>query len=300
MNWVTWRQHRVEIIISLIVMLLAGLYLWQTGSVIRATENLDTLGAKVQTPLMIALILPFLLGVFVGVPLFSSDLEHGTTRLAWTQSISRSKWFWGKAGFMLVFTVICFSFLVLILNWWNQPIAKVYSSWFNFDGNGIVVLGHALFALCLGVFLGVILGKSVPAMAAFVFAYPGLRYLLLFWRSYYLPPLRSLWDLAGPNPLDRVSGILKINEYALNSSGEREAVEKIYAQCQKFNPAGIDGVMTYLSDLQSCLRKAGYQLETVYQPAERYWAFQLIEFTVFLVLSALFLFLAARWVKKHL
>lgn len=58
--------------------------------------------------------------------------------------------------------------------------------------------------------------------------------------------------------------------------------------------------MTYLSDLQSCLRKAGYQLETVYQPAERYWAFQLIEFTVFLVLSALFLFLAARWVKKHL
>ena len=42
-------------------------------------------------------LIPGLIGVLLAAP-FILDLEHGTYRLAWTQSITRGRWLLGKLG----------------------------------------------------------------------------------------------------------------------------------------------------------------------------------------------------------
>ena len=41
---------------------------------------------------------PALIGIFWGAPLISRELETGTFRLAWTQSVSRTRWLAVKLG----------------------------------------------------------------------------------------------------------------------------------------------------------------------------------------------------------
>ena len=42
------------------------------------------------------ILLPALVGMFVGAPLLARELEHGTHRLAWTQSVTRRRWLLSK------------------------------------------------------------------------------------------------------------------------------------------------------------------------------------------------------------
>ena len=72
--------------------------------------------------------LPAVLGMFWGAPLVARELESGTFRLAWTQGRSRMRWLGA-----------------------------------NF---GIVPLGYAAFALALGITAGVVIRRTLPAMAA--------------------------------------------------------------------------------------------------------------------------------------
>ena len=37
--------------------------------------------------------MPVFIGVFWGAPLVARELETGTFRLAWTQSVTRTRWF---------------------------------------------------------------------------------------------------------------------------------------------------------------------------------------------------------------
>ena len=46
-------------------------------------------------------LVPGLIGVLLAAP-FILDLEHGTYRLAWTQSITRRRWLLGKLGLPVV------------------------------------------------------------------------------------------------------------------------------------------------------------------------------------------------------
>src|SRR6476469_2951107 len=41
---------------------------------------------------LVAQVAPALLGIFWGAPLIAREYETGTYRLAWTQSVSRSRW----------------------------------------------------------------------------------------------------------------------------------------------------------------------------------------------------------------
>ena len=38
------------------------------------------------------LVWPLILGIFLGAPLIARELETGTYRLAWTQSVTRTRW----------------------------------------------------------------------------------------------------------------------------------------------------------------------------------------------------------------
>ena len=48
--------------------------------------------SSLQFTIPLFLILPALLGVFWGAPLLAREVEQGTHRLAWTQSVGRLRW----------------------------------------------------------------------------------------------------------------------------------------------------------------------------------------------------------------
>jgi len=121
--WLTWRQFRTQGIIAAaglaavaIVLVVTGVNLsdhYNTSGIIGchgpgscgtlASNFLTSLrGSYYQVVFLIAVGLiyavPGLIGLFWGAPLITREIEAGTFRLAWTQSVSRTRWLAIKVG----------------------------------------------------------------------------------------------------------------------------------------------------------------------------------------------------------
>ena len=65
-------------------------------------------------------LLPGLIGVLLAAPTIL-ELEHGTHRLAWTQSITRGRWVAAKLGVAVVTASAAAGILILFFTWWHSP-----------------------------------------------------------------------------------------------------------------------------------------------------------------------------------
>ena len=141
--------------------------------------------------LLIPLILPALVGMFLGAPLVARELERGTFRLTWTQSVTRMRWMLVKVGAQLVITLLAFALLSQLVTWYiAQSGSFGGNGWDNFDVTGITPLAYMAFALALGITAGALLRNTVPAMLVTLVGYPLLRTLITqLARPNYLPPL---------------------------------------------------------------------------------------------------------------
>src|SRR5712664_4117941 len=94
MIWLTWRQHRVETIAGSIMLLLAIGFLlasipqggMPTSQVSQQQEGFVTIVTFLFS------LFPLLVGMFLGAPLISREIEQGTHRFIWAQSITRKSW----------------------------------------------------------------------------------------------------------------------------------------------------------------------------------------------------------------
>ena len=112
MTWLTWRQFRAQTVVTsaalavlAIVLLITGLQLSHTfdttvigcrargdcTGAINALQSQDTAVQDLARLLMY--VVPAVIGVFWGAPLLARELETGTYRLAWTQGVTRARWF---------------------------------------------------------------------------------------------------------------------------------------------------------------------------------------------------------------
>ena len=118
MIWMTWRQFRTQattlggLILAFVAVLavtaprMLGLYRASglagcAGDTCEAAEQAfqaqveahgQTLATVYYAGIAVMFLLPPLIGVFWGAPLVSRELESGTFRLAWSQSVTRSRW----------------------------------------------------------------------------------------------------------------------------------------------------------------------------------------------------------------
>jgi ABC-type transport system involved in multi-copper enzyme maturation permease subunit len=119
---------------------------------------------------------PALVGVFWGAPLIAREFETGTFPLVWTQSVTRTRWLLVKLAFVGVASALAAGLLSLIVTWWARPLdtaaASVYAT---FGERDIVPIGYALFAFALGVTVGLLVRRTVPAMAVTLFAFVAVR-----------------------------------------------------------------------------------------------------------------------------
>jgi hypothetical protein len=198
MTWMTWRQHRAAAAIGAVILAaIAAALVWLgvtarsnvrhfgLTSCLRSGTDCTTAIAHLQRqyhwlpPVAASLFaLPLLAGMFWGAPLVAREIETGTCRLVWTQSVSRLRWTSTKLALVLGATATATVALGLLAVWAFQPLIPVLGNRFRggwFDVQGIVPAAYMLFALALGACMGAVWRKTIPAMATTIVGFAAVR-----------------------------------------------------------------------------------------------------------------------------
>jgi len=320
MIWVTWRQHRSEALVVAGVLVLLAALLLKTGLDMASAYQQLGIGAclaevtrdpNCNTALYTFLgdfgfaisavgwlnALPLLLGLFVGAPLLAREVEQGTFRLAWTQSVPRLRWLAVKLTGVLGVALLASAALTALLTWWFGPLHQFGALYFplTFDFEGAVPLAYAAYALTLAVAAGTLLRRTIPAMAATLGGFVALRVPVEFWvRPRYLPPITLTGD---PRQVD---AMVPKTDWVLNNGWVDQAGHQVHAGDVLATCAPGQNNVDYQGAFTQCTHAHGWLMYITYQPADRFWLFQGIETAIFLVLAALLLTLTIYWVRRQL
>ncbi|MGW4695548.1 hypothetical protein ACWEO1_24605 [Kitasatospora cineracea] len=134
----------------------------------------------------LAAALPLLLGVFVGAPLLAQEYERGTIRLIRTQSVGPARWLAARLAVPGVAVLVVSGVFACLMTWvwWTDvvhgPIAfdPPFQA-LTYPALGVAPVAWSLFALALGVLVGQLCRRVVPAMfltGALVAALGGLAF----------------------------------------------------------------------------------------------------------------------------
>jgi hypothetical protein len=279
---------------------------------------------------ILVVVVPGLIGVFWGAPLVAREIEAGTFRLAWTQSVSRTRWLGTKLGALGLAAMATAGLLGLMVTWWASLLDKVGESRFDhFDQRGVVPIGHALFAFVLGVTFGVIMRRTLPAMAATLVTFVATRLAFVSWvRPNLFTPVRRSTAIdptavgfgsrdggpmtVMPEPPHIPNAWIRAVD-VVDGAGRRMTSSALEALCPGIGlpPPGAErgggeGVREITGDVKQvidgCITKvsAKYHVVTTYQPSNRYWAFQWLELGIYVAAAALLAGLCIWWIRRRL
>jgi hypothetical protein len=278
---------------------------------------------------------PFLAGIFWGAPLVARELESGTYRLAWTQSVTRARWITTRLVLVALVTVVLVVLLSAAVTWWQWPLDHVGPGLFsNFDERDVVPAAYALFAVALGALLGAVVRRTLVAMAATIVGLLGVRYLIeQYVRPMLFAPLRSSSPfhlqvtstgvsagIGPPQPNDWVisnqivTGTGKVvgqgggigpngNLGGFNVKDNGTAVFTGVGKCPNRIPVTPGGPNAHANPatqaaLQRCVDSFHLHNLVTYQPPSRYWPLQWSEAAIFVAL-ALALGAACVWLVRR-
>ncbi|GAA4621360.1 ABC transporter permease [Actinoallomurus vinaceus] len=327
MIWLTWRQHRAQALAGLALIGLTALVFLPYGHAIRdayAQHGVGpclvrgTGGDGCQSAMSTFMSqfngianhlltwftpVPGLIGAIVGASLLGREYEHGTWRLAWTQAVPRTRWLTDKILLVGLGIVVITASLSAVFGWFRSPIDDV-SGRFSpgaFDLEGLSLTGYTLFAFAAGVLAGLLFRRTVPAIAAAFAAFMAVRLPVEFWlRQRYQTPVTRLlpptghWGGIGPMAVPTTPGTpgwtLDVGLADRTGHPISSAVQdEISRRTQALHGPAAD----------SYLRGLGVRLRVVYQPADRFWTFQVIEAALFIGLAAVLLGISIRLLHRR-
>jgi hypothetical protein len=345
MIWLTWRQFRAQAIMIGCVLAAFAIALLATGpglahlytatglpgcrshgdcaqlasQFLRYHIRATGYAALFYLGLGLTYLAPALIGAFWGAPLVAREIETGTFRLAWNQSVSRRRWALAKLGLIGAAAMATAGLLSLMVTWWAEPLYRAVDQVSSpVDGNvsqfvpllfgahGIVPVGYAAFGFALGVTAGVLIKRTIPAMAVTLAGFVAVQFAWLSWiRPHLLTPLRVSIPLT-PSAITGI-GIGTGSNSQMSVSG---AVTKPGAWIlgnQTVNSAGhpFTGPAT-----QACLSGSQTACDTSigalhlkllisYQPASRFWEFQWYETAIFLLLAVALAWSSSLWINRR-
>jgi hypothetical protein len=326
MIWLTWRQHRLQLLSGTVVLAVLAMALLLSGSGIassfRSSGLADCLAVpgrdcqalkslftgrymSLQFTVPLFLIMPALIGVFWGAPLLAREVEQGTHRLAWTQSMGRLRWTLTKVVVLGVATVLGAALIAWLLSWWSRPLVAAGDSRFSpgvFDLRGIVPVAYALFALAVGVAAGTLMRRTVAAMAVTLGVYATVRLAVELWLRPHLASPRTLsYPLFGSSPRSGLGDwVLSTNTMDgaghVLSNGESFNLDVLGPRCPGLLPSR--GALPDQTAVQECIQRIGLHVQATYQPGNRYWLFQGLETAIFLCLALALLGFCVWWVRR--
>jgi ABC-type transport system involved in multi-copper enzyme maturation permease subunit len=278
MIWVSWRQHRGQAIACLAVLAGLAIYAIMVGSSMRTAFGNDALtgclarsqgascpgavgafmnefGSEVNIAFWsAALIVPGLIGVLVGAPLIARELEYGTWRLAWSQTVPRTRWLAVKLALVTGGLIVLGAAITAVITWYRAPMDQLTGHLQHniYDFEGLVPTAYILCAFGFAVLAGLLIRRSIPAMIAAFIPWLTIRLVVEFvFRPHFMNPLT------------------------------------IQVTCPPTNACstGISSVPQatgHIGDWVLGMSRYGF----IYQPAGRFWPFQFIEAGIFVALTA--------------
>jgi len=292
--WVTWRQHRVEgawslaigaVLAAAIGFVAYEMHVASCGAVSNDYCFNDGVAGKIAQGLSQfnlytygLVVLPALAGAFIGCPLVAREIENGTHRLAWTQGVSRLRWLGVKMVLvfipLLVMAAVAGSLEVILVN----QVGSMPNHWAFFDQHAPMTVASTLFALSLGVAVGSVMGRSIPAMAVTLVLFVIVRI--------------GLAELGRPNYIAPLT--YTTHDLSTFSSPPAGFPDAWWVDQASFYDAGghlLSSGFRYSS-------QAAYALQH-YQPGDRFWQFQTVESGILTLLAAALVGFAIYWVTRR-
>jgi hypothetical protein len=353
MMWLTWRQFRVPALVTIaflavfaVILGVTGVHLHHLYSVYKvnlatcrkANDDCDSL---VNTFLnndhhlfqwlgTIMVAVPGVIGIFWGPPLIGRELETGSHRLAWTQSVTRSRWLAAKVGVVGVAAMVTAGLFSLMLTWWAGPVDTLKMDRFAseiFSERGIVPIGYAAFAFALGATLGVLIRRTLPAMAVTLVGFVAVRQGVIAWiRPHLIPATHTLLPLRAANSFGfvpapgggttffasgaTVPNALVVSSKLVDKTGHAPSTAALQQFVQSACP-GIARPPTLPSGgpgpaptnaFSDCITRLGasFHESVAYIPARDYWDLQAVETALYLVLAGLLVAGCFWWVRHRI
>lgn len=351
----TLRQFRTEAIVGIgllttlaIVVAVTGVHLLDVNNAFRSAckaarecASVPNPVINVDTPLqgalpLIVIITPALIGLFFGAPLVARELEMGTFRLVWTQSITRRRWFAVKLAVIGIISMMTGGLVTWMVDWWASPLDALRQNRFGlaqFGFHEIAPIGYTAFAFALGVASGVLLRRTVAAMVLTGVGFAATRLAVTYWvRPNLISPAHKSIPFSSGSDLDfsvSTKGSISLNisnvrvpngwvysTTALNKAGRVPTSLYLLHTCPAvFKPGTIlnrsRGGMQSIGKspgtpagspwFQACFNKLDTALHMVvtYQPASRFWLLQWAETGIFLAAAIALCGLTYCWLRRQ-
>jgi hypothetical protein len=347
MIWLTWRQFRAQAWTALAALAAIAITYAVTGPHLAhlygssgfatcqgngqcATDASNFLSLWKDSKIDLALyvlglgavyVTPVLIGIFWGAPLVTRELEARTHRLVWNQSVTRTRWLAIKLGLVGLASMATAGLLSLMLTMWGSPInrAAAIAATRNgpvqptrlaplmFGAFGIAPVGYAAFAFALGVTAGVLVRRTIPAMAITLAVFAAVQIIMpAVVRPHLIPPVRASSAL---NPA-------AIEAMSIGGKGQTKVVAAVnlpgawIVSNQTVTPAGHEftgpapqACENPHGSIQACNAAVGrlhLRVVVTYQPAGRYWAFQWYETAIFLAVALALAAFCFIWIRRRI
>jgi hypothetical protein len=341
MTWLAWRSQRSLLLVTVGAVVVLSLWLWLTGaadhaawlaqehacahgydagcmsSFTRLTDDDRWTGINY----VVLLLVPGVIGLVLGAPLVAREIEHGTNRLVWSQSIGRMRWVSFKLLISGVVAAVLVGGLAPLVAWWTGAVrspADIDPR--SFAITGFVSVGYVLFALLLGAWLGSLIGRTGWAIAAGVPIFVAVRaWVLLSVR----PHLAATATLTGNRAValgngfeggaNGMNGIFSFFSYGDSGSSVGWYLNSGYVPDGRVSPrsgqrwnTGYEMIARCMAPLNGrpapsmarCLSQLKLHFVAQYQPANHYWALQGGETAIFLVAGLVLLGMTVLGVRR--
>jgi hypothetical protein len=328
MTWLVWRQRRGEAIgVALVlaglglVALPAGMHLHQVAAAFTLDRCQTASPSAACAPVLGAFdaiarlltgvvpwlsFLPGLLGVFIGAPLIAREIDEGTWRLAWSQSVTRWRWLRAQLTGAGLLVTAGAAGLTIIFMWWLNPWDNINGRFANdaFDTYGLIPAAWSVCVFGIGVLAGTLARRVVPAMAITLGTYLAVRMPIEFhFRSHYLAPV-TLWGAPPsyslpPGDLQLAFGTVAPHSHHILTAQQYEQVQYLAKSAAAQTHPAASSYDAQLAQFNHYLSIHGYTQSFTYQPASRFWAFQGIETAICLVLAALAIGIACHLLLRR-
>ncbi|HZM82027.1 MAG TPA: ABC transporter permease subunit [Candidatus Limnocylindrales bacterium] len=333
MIWFTWRQFRTRAAIAVVALAACGVALLITGRTLAqmyagvASCQSDCGAALSQfgeqfrrddlflvygLSSLLMYLVPALVGAFWGAPLIAHELETGTHRLAWNQTVTRSRWLASKLAVVGGTAAALTGVLGWAVSTWARHIDTAVFDRIeapNFGARGIVPIGYAVFAFTLGVTCGMLIRRTVPAMAITLAGYAAVVLAMPLWlRAHLIPALHE----TRPLDLENLSSMI-------TNTGEGGGTMELTGPGMPhawnvsnltITPAGDEfhgppdpvacGEDAAANACDAWLTSLNLREDIIYHPASHFWALQAAETGILLGLAALLVMFSFWWVRRRL
>jgi hypothetical protein len=208
-----------------------------------------------------------------------------------------------------VFSIAACGLLSLMVTWWSSPIRAVHMDPLNpadFRSAGIVPVGYAAFAFTLGVTAGLLIRRTLPAMAVTLAIFAAVVLAFPVWvRPHLLPPARTTVTLSTAS----INGFEQVRDGRMQVLTSPPDLPGAWVLSTELTtPAGrpvstvpdTRACMSNTSSFQTCgayVESLHLRQTVTYQPASRYWPLQWYETGIYLALALALAGLCLWWIR---